>query len=79
LIKAYTTWAQYLLILTEFSLNEVHKFFDTINVFTGKQSTMHPSLVHLIKHCKKKHMNKCTFEEKTKFEDIQEFSAPLSR
>jgi hypothetical protein len=52
LIKASTTWAQYLLILTKFSTNEVHKFFDTINVFMGKQSAMHPTLIHLIKHCK---------------------------
>jgi hypothetical protein len=55
LIKTSTTWAQYLLILNEFSLNEVHKFFDTINVFTGKQSAMHPTSIHLIKHCKKTH------------------------
>jgi hypothetical protein len=55
---------QYLLILTEFSLNEVRKLFEPINVFTRKQSTMHPTSIHLIKHCKKKHMNKCTFKEK---------------
>jgi ABC-type transporter Mla MlaB component len=24
-------------------------------VFTGKQSAMHPTLIHLIKHCKKTH------------------------
>jgi hypothetical protein len=53
LIKASTTWEQYLLILTEFSLNKVHKFFDTINVFIGKQSAMHPTSIHPIKHCKK--------------------------
>jgi hypothetical protein len=79
LIKASTTWAQYLLILTEFSLNEVHKFFDTINVLTEKQSTMHPTSIHLIKHCKKTHEQVYIQGEKLKFEDIQEFSAPLSR
>jgi hypothetical protein len=47
LIKASTTWAEYLLIVTGFSLNEVHKFFDTINVFTGKQSAMHPTSIHV--------------------------------
>jgi hypothetical protein len=79
LIKASTTWEQYLLILIESSLNEVHKFFDTINVFTGKQSAMHPTLIHLIKHCKKTHEQVYIQGEKPKFEDIQEFSAPLSR
>jgi len=36
LIKASTTWTQYFIILTEFPLNEAHKFFDAIDVFTGK-------------------------------------------
>jgi hypothetical protein len=71
---------QYLLILTEFSLNEVRKLFEPINVFTRKQSTMHPTSIHLIKHCKKKTHEQVYIQgKKPKFEDIQEFSAPLSR
>jgi hypothetical protein len=81
LIKESTTWAQYLLILTEFSLHEVHKFFDTINVFIGKQYAMHPTLIHLIKHCKKTKTHEQVYIQgkKRKFKDIQDFLAPLSR
>jgi hypothetical protein len=47
----------------------------------GKQSATHPTSVHLIKHCKKKHTHEQVYNlgEKPKFEDKQEFSAPLSR
>ena len=57
LIKASSTWAQNFDILTEFSLNEAHKFFDSINVFSGKHSLMHPILIHLTKQCRKPLMN----------------------
>jgi len=60
LIKASTTRAQNFNILTEFSFNEAHELFDTINVLSGKQSAMHPTTIHLIKHCRQTQMKKST-------------------
>jgi len=60
LIKASSTWAQNFNILTEFSFNEAHELFDTINVFSGKQSAMNPTTIHLIKHCRQTQMKKST-------------------
>jgi len=57
LIKASSTWAQNFDILTEFSLNEAHKLFDTINMFSGKHSPMHPTSIHLIKQYRKPLIN----------------------
>ena len=72
LIMASSTWAQNFDILTEFSLNEAHKLFDTINVFCGKHSPMHPTLIHPIKLCRKPPMNNSAPIQKYTFNRVKE-------
>ena len=55
LIQASSTRAQNFNALTKFSLNEAHKLSDTINVFSGKQSAMNPTPIHLRMHRRKRH------------------------